>query len=148
MIERFEKFTRDIAVASKCISKIKEYEMKRFGLHGGCVMCLFFIGKHPEGLMPSELCELCAEDKAGISRSLSVLREKEYVEPLDEGKKYRVKYRITDKGKAVVIAIDAAVRHMVSDAGGELDDEERDAFYRTFEIIVANLRTLCAALDE
>lgn len=148
MTNRFEKFTRDITAASKCISKIKEHEMKRFGLHGGCLMCLFFIGRYPEGLTPSELCELCAEDKAGISRSLATLRNMEYIEILDEGRKYRAKYRITDKGKAIGLAIDAAVHRVVSDAGGEIDSEERDAFYRTFEIIVANLQALCAALDE
>jgi len=148
MIERFEKFTRDVATASKCIAKIKAYEMKRFGLRGGAVMCLFFIGKHSEGLTPTELSELCGEDKAGISRTLSHLREKNYVEIFDEGKKYRARYRITERGKAVCDALTEAINRVVADAGDELSDKERDSFYKTFGIIVEKLRELTTDLED
>lgn len=36
-------------------------------------MCLYYLGKHPEGLTTSELTKLCCEDKAAVSRALSQL---------------------------------------------------------------------------
>lgn len=143
VIQRFEEFTKNISLASKCIAKIKAHEMKRFGLGSGNVMCLFFLGQNPHGLTPAELCELCGEDKAGISRSLSTLREKGYVEVCDNGKKYRARYGITDEGKAVYETINNAIVRAVSTAGGTLCDDEREVFYRTFATIIEKLTSLC-----
>ena len=91
MLERFENFTKNVAAADKYVKKIKETEMRRFGIHGSCVMCLFYLGNSEEGLTPAELRELCDEDKAAISRALSTLREKNYADIIDEGKIYRAK---------------------------------------------------------
>ena len=76
MLQRFEDFVTGITVCYKYIQRIKSAEMTEFGLKGTHVMCLFFLHRHPEGLTAAQLCQLCAEDKAAISRSLAVLQEK------------------------------------------------------------------------
>ena len=148
MTERFENFTRNVSVAGKCIAKIKAHEMHRFGIRGGDVMCLFFIGKNPDGLTPTEISELCGEDKAGISRSLAALREKGYVEADGDGRKYRMKYTMTAAGKAVFDALGEAINRAVESAGGTLPDKDRDTFYRIFDTITERLVTICDMLDE
>ncbi|MBQ8004072.1 MAG: winged helix-turn-helix transcriptional regulator [Oscillospiraceae bacterium] len=147
MTERFEKFTKEVATAGKCISKIKAHEMKQFDLRGGCVMCLFFIGQSKDGLTATEICELCGEDKAGVSRTLSTLRERGYIDASDYGVKYRARFRVTDSGREVCDSVRNAICRAVTSAGGNLSDEERDIFYRVFEKINSRLLSICASLD-
>lgn len=142
MIQRFEEFTKNIALAYKYIIKIKSYEMNEYGLKGSNVTCLFFLGKHPEGLMATELCELCLEDKAAVSKSLALLKEKGYVSQ-EEDKKYKSKYFITQEGKKVFSEISVVINDAVEKVGGNLTKEERDVFYDALERIVNNLGTLC-----
>lgn len=47
--------------------KLKELEMGQMDLKAGYTMCLYYLGKHPEGLTATQLTELCKEDKAAIS---------------------------------------------------------------------------------
>lgn len=148
MIKRFEEFTKNVALASKCISKIKAYEMKQFGLRSGNVMCLFFLGQHNEGLNPAELGQLCGEDKAGISRSLSVLCAKGYVDVAGGERKYRAKFRITEAGAAVCEEVNSIIRDVVNAIGKDLSEEERATFYKAFTSITSNLHSFCEKLEE
>jgi hypothetical protein len=75
MNRRFQSFVTGITVCYKYIQRIKTLEMTEFGLKGAHVMCLFFLHQNPEGLMAAQLCQLCAEDKAAISRTLAVLQQ-------------------------------------------------------------------------
>lgn len=142
MIDRFEEFTKQVTLAYKYIIKIKSREMVEYGLKGSNVTCLLFLGQNPEGLTPTELCEKCMEDKAGISKSLAVLKDKGFVSQ-EEGKKYKTKYFITDMGKKAVEEINAIINDVVEKAGDGLNDEERAVFYTAFEKIVKNLGELC-----
>lgn len=137
MVERFEKFTRQISLAYKYIIKIKTFEMSEYGLKGSNVMCLFFLGKNVKGLTATELCEICMEDKAWVSKSLAVLKEKGYV--YCEEKKYKAKYFITDMGKKVFDKISVIINDIVEKAGSGLTGEEREIFYSALDKIVTNL---------
>lgn len=146
MLDRFEIFTKNVASADKFVKKIKENEMRRFGIHGSCVMCLFYLGRSEDGLTPMELRELCGEDKAAISRALATLREKKYADIVDEGKIYRAKYRITEDGRAVAESIREAVGRAVFGAGNDITEEELEVFRETFGKIVRNLKAICEKL--
>ena len=148
MVERFEEFVQNIESAHKSIVKLKAYEINKFGLKAANVMCLFFLGKHSDGLTPSELCELCGEDKAGISKSLAVLKKLNYISGNDDGnKKYRIKYKITEYGKEVCDEINKIIVNIVDKVGKGLTDEERIIFYKSLETIVLNLQKLCGQLE-
>ena len=73
MDHRFETFSLSILELNRYLQKIKELEMKQFGLKASHTMCLYYLGQHPEGLTATQLTELCKEDKAAVSRCLSQL---------------------------------------------------------------------------
>ena len=138
MIQRFQSFVTGITVCYKYIQRIKSAEMTEFGLKGTHLMCLFFLHHHPEGLTAAQLCQLCAEDKAAISRTLAALQAKGYVESGE--KKYRAPLALTAQGKAVADRVDALIEQWVGLGGDGLSDEDRAAFYRALEAISGNLR--------
>lgn len=71
MRKRFENFATTISQIYKSIQKIKKYHMQSLGLKGTYVMCLYHLHQASGGLTASDLCRLCKENKAGISRILS-----------------------------------------------------------------------------
>ena len=76
MNQRFDAFVTGITVCYKYIQKIKSLEVTDLGLKGAHVMCMFYLNQHPEGLTASQLCSLCAEDKAAVSRTATAISPK------------------------------------------------------------------------
>ncbi|MBQ8001905.1 MAG: winged helix-turn-helix transcriptional regulator [Clostridia bacterium] len=148
MIQRFEEFTSNISQAYKYIIKIKSHEMTEYGLKASNVTCLFYLGKNGDGLTATELCNLCMEDKAGVSKSLATLKEKGYVIQEDSGKKYKSKYFITSEGKTVFDEISLIIGQVVAKVGEGLTDEERTTFYKALGTIVGNLEKLCEGKEN
>lgn len=141
MFDRFEKFALTIAQINRYIQKIKTMEMTDFGLKGNHTMCLYYLGKNTDGLTSSELCTLCKEDKAAISRTIAELENSGLVKADDtEGKReYRTKLRLTKKGEGVVCILDTKIKKALDIGGKGLTDEQRETFYATMDIIAENL---------
>lgn len=144
MIQRFEDFVTMITICYKGIWRIKNMEMNelgqelnKLGLKGSHVMCLFFLHRNPEGLTSAQLCQLCAEDKAAISRAVSALLDMGYI--TYEGKKYRAKLRLTEAGLQIARQEDALICQWVNYCGSELTTEERDVFYSCLEKITGKI---------
>lgn len=138
MIQRFQSFVTGVTVCYKYIQRIKSAEMTEFGLKGTHVMCLFFLHHNPDGLTAAQLCQLCAEDKAAISRTVATLQAKGFV---DAGqKKYRALLTLTPTGEEVACQVDGLIEQWVGLGGDGLSDEERTTFYRVLEMISGNLR--------
>lgn len=158
MYDRFEMFTARISSIYRCIQKIKSMEMTEFGLKGPHVMCLFHLGRQEDaqpgaaggGLTAGELCALCGEDKAAISRSIAELEEQGYLlrSSADGKKAYRAKIRLTPSGKKLARQLDAAIVSAVSQGGADLSEEERAVFYRALTKIESNLRMICRENEE
>ena len=131
MFDRFETFATTIATINRYVQKIKSMEMKTLGLKGTHVMCLYSLGKHPEGLTATQLCRLCGEDKAAISRTITELTEKDFVrsEASREKRAYRSRISLTEKGK---YALDVV--------GNGLSDDQRKTFYYALDLISNNLK--------
>lgn len=138
MIERFQSFVSGITICYKYIQKIKSMEMTEFGLKGTHVMCIFYISHSKEELTAAQLCQLCAEDKAAISRTLVTLQEKGYVEAGE--KKYRAHLKLTEKGKILASQIDGLIEQWVGFGGDGLTEDERNVFYTALDLISSNLR--------
>ena len=66
MEERFQAFTVLVANLNRCIYKIKTEEMAEYNLKSSHVSCIYYIYRYGS-LTPTELCDLCGEDKANIS---------------------------------------------------------------------------------
>jgi len=138
MIQRFQAFVTGITECHKYIQKIKNVEMTEFGLKGTHVMCLFYLHFYPEGLTAAQLCKLCCEDKAAISRSLALLQERGFIRSGE--KKYRACLQLTDAGRQVAGQMDGLIEQWVGLGGSGLTEQERDTFYHVLEMISANLR--------
>lgn len=139
MLQRFTDFITGITVCYKHIQRIKATEMTELGLKGTYGIYLFFLHHNPDGLTASQLCQLCSEDKAAVSRGLAVLQDMGYIQT--EAKKYRSKILLTDTGHAVAETIDTIVEQWVTFGGAELTDEERESFYYALKIIAQSLKT-------
>ena len=89
-------------------------------------------------IQAAQLCQLCAEDKAAISRTLVTLQEKGYVETGE--KKYRAHLKLTKKGEKLAGQIDGLIEQWVLHGGDGLSEEERNSFYHALNLISSNLR--------
>ena len=138
MIQRFASFVTGITVCHKYIQRIKSAEMTEFDLKGTHAMCLFFLHHQTEPLTAAQLCQLCEEDKAAISRTLSVLQSRGFIEI--EDRRYRAQIRLTEAGAAIADRVDELVEQWVGFGGAGLTEEERTTFYSTLERIAENLR--------
>lgn len=138
MIQRFAAFVTGITTCYKYIQRIKSLEMTEFGLKGTHAMCVFFLHHNPEGLTAAQLCQLCAEDKAAISRTLSTLMKEGYVESGE--KKYRALLHLTPKGLALARQVDVLIAQWVGFGGDGLTEEERTIFYKSLALISENLK--------
>ncbi|MBR6800929.1 MAG: MarR family transcriptional regulator [Eubacteriaceae bacterium] len=150
MIDRFENFAAYIAQANKYILKIKAAGMERFGLKAAHLMCLYFLGKHEEGLTAGELAEYCMEDKAAISKSLSELRHKDFVRTDNENgtKVYRAKYFLSPTGKDAFAEIKDTILHITELVADGLSLEEGAILYRSLEKVVSNLKDYYLEMDK
>ena len=139
MIQRFQDFVSGISGCYKYIQHIKSMEMAEFGLKGAHVMCLFFLSQNPEGLTAARLCQLCAEDKAAISRTISSLQKDGFISACD--KKYRALLQLTAKGQQVAQRVTHLIEQWVDFGGTGLSEEDRSTFYRVLNLISNNLKT-------
>ena len=139
MIQRFDAFVSGITSCYKYIQRIKSLEMTEFGLKGTHVMCLYYLRQNPGGLTASQLCGLCAEDKAAISRTVSELKSRGYITTLSE-KAYRAMLTLTTAGQDIARKFDHLIESWVTAGGDGLSDEERSDFYRALSAIAENLR--------
>lgn len=140
MIQRFDAFVSGITACYKYIQRIKSMEMTEFGLKGTHVMCLYYLRRNPAGLTAAQLCGLCAEDKAAISRTVSELRSRGYITTLSE-KAYRAMLTLTTAGQELARKFDQLIEGWVTAGGDGLTDEERVDFYKSLFAIAENLRT-------
>ncbi len=140
MIQRFDAFVTGITVCYKYIQRIKSAEVTEMGLKGAHVMCMFYLKQHPEGLTASQLCTLCAEDKAAISRTVSFLKSEGYVSS-DGSKNYRALLHLTPAGQVLADQFDGLIADWVTSGGCGLTEQERTDFYRGLRLIADNLRS-------
>ena len=140
MIQRFDAFVSGITSCYKYIQRIKSMEMTEFGLKGTHVMCLYYLRQNPTGLTASQLCGLCAEDKAAISRTVSELRSQGYITSLSQ-KAYRAMLTLTNAGQELARKFDNLIEDWVTVGGSGLSDEERSDFYKVLSTIAENLRS-------
>lgn len=141
MQDRFERFVISITELHRYLQKLKELEMGQLNLKAGYTMCLYYLGKHPEGLTATQLTELCKEDKAAISRTLSQLSAKGLVscEIPEHKRSYRTLYYLTETGTATVHKISSRIYSALAHGGDGMTEEQRISMYGSLEQISRNL---------
>lgn len=147
MEERFKTFTVLIAGINRSIRKIKTEEMAEFNLKSPHVSCLYYLYKE-NFLTAKELCDICEEDKANISRSIKYLEENGYITCNSKTRKrYLTPLELTEQGRAVGKQIAEKIDRILDLASAGLSDEDRELFYKSLIRISDNLHNICAKYE-
>lgn len=144
MENRFETFTSLIMSINRYVQKIKDNEMKEFGLKGNQVLCLYYLNNANDGLQFGQLCSLCNEDKAAVSRTIKDLQKKELIALVNnEDKKYKNAIKLTAAGKKISAKIALKVNAFLDIGGAGINDDERTLLYSVLNKIANNLKSSC-----
>lgn len=148
MDERFQLFTVLVSGINRSIRRIKTEEMAEFELKSHHVSCLYYLYK--EGaLTAKELCDICEEDKANISRSIKDLESRGYLFcSTKRMKRYQSPLALTEQGKELAANIETKVNHVLALASQGLDDEERQIMYHCLGTIDKNLQSICNQYEK
>lgn len=149
-MDRFETFAGSILELNRYVQKLKDIEMKAFGLRANHVMCLYYLGKHPEGLTVTQLAEVCKEDKAAISRCVAQLLEQKLIGGnFPENKRsYRTPLTLTASGRELAAKMYERVDAAMNGGGIGLTDAQRANLYSTLQIIINNLARYTADREK
>ena len=148
MNNRFETFTVLINRISRNIRRIKNQEMAEYNLRSSQISCLYYLYSSAH-LTATELCELCEEDKATVSRALDYLKTNGYLTCRAEGaKRYKSPLILTDQGIAVGKKISHKIDQVLDRISDELTEEERIAFYRSLTIISNSLDKVAELYEQ
>lgn len=123
----FENFAVVIMKLNKLIQRIKQFEMREYGLKAIHVMCVYYLDENPAGLTSGELVKLTLEDKAAVSRAVAALQEKGYVRCAQ--KIHNAKLTLTDEGKKLAFAISERSNKAVEAGSADMSEEQRRLFY-------------------
>lgn len=149
-MDRFEAFTGSILELNRYLQKLKEIEMRPYGLRAGHVMCLYYLGKNPQGLTATELTEACREDKAAVSRTLSQLIQKDLVcgDFPEHKRSYRTKLYLTESGRELVRSFDLRIDAALTNGSVGLTQLQKENLYTTMDIIIKNLSHYIAEKEQ
>lgn len=143
MIERFEKFSFDIAEIYHYWHKITSEEMAHYGLRGSNAVYFTMLYQYKEGLTSVQLAEFCSRDKADVSRAMSAMEKKGFVrKDIINNKAYRARMVLTEEGRKVAESINDRVDVAVRLGGEGLTEEERKIFYYALDLIASNLQKI------
>ena len=144
MISKYEIISNSVACISRDIQRLERAEMAKYNLKAPHAQFLLVLSPYPEGLIATQLCELCEKDKAAISRTVAELEESGLVRRLERnGNRYRAALVLTQAGQEAAIAVSRKAKQAVELAGEGLTDADREIFYRVLAQIAENLHTIC-----
>ncbi len=135
-----DKFSFLLSLESftKCINKIKNVKISEFGIRTAHFDCMMHIDLSEEGLTPTEISKECGVDKAFVSRTTADLMKGGFIQFNDkfrDGRKYRNKYVLTEKGKEVIRETKAMVMRYFNDIGDRISEYEMKCFLRVMMAI-------------
>ncbi len=142
MQNRFREFTLLTSNVVRTINKIKNFEMKKYGLKGTQVSCLFYLYGSDGDMTAKDICALCQEDKAAISRALKDLENKGFIvcENDSNKKKYNTLLTLTESGRKVAKQILNTIERILKYDKNFISEQELSEFYQTFNKIYENLK--------
>ena len=148
MQERFETFTALISGINHSIRKLKTAVMSEFDLKSTHVYCIYYLHKFGS-LTAKELCDMCAEDKASVSRSIKYLEKRGYIEfRPDANKRYRVPLQLTEEGRRVGERISRNIGAILDFVGSDIPEEDRKIMYESLKLISFKLIEICDQIEE
>jgi len=122
--------------------------MAEFNLKSTHVSCLYYLYKYGS-LTSKDLCDICDEDKANISRSIKFLETGGYLTCASKAKKrYLSLVELTEEGKNIGKHIAEKVDRVLISASEGLSEKDRVIFYRALALINQNLQNISDKIDK
>ena len=147
MEERFQTFTVLVTDINRCIHKLKTKEMEEFNLKSSHVSCLYYLYKMGS-MTAKDLCDICKEDKANISRAIKALEIGGYVVCNSKTqKRYQSMLVLTELGNETGSRIAEKIDRILDMVGEGVSDECRKVMYESLVAIRKNLQQLCDEND-
>ena len=148
MENRFETFTALMTSIGRSIRKIKTMEMADFRLKGTHALCLYYLYRE-DALTATELCELCEEDKANISRTIEYLKRNDYIACADgTARRYRSTLTLTEKGREAGARILEKIEKVLELSDEGISEENRRIMYEGLRRVDENLQRLCVQYEK
>jgi DNA-binding MarR family transcriptional regulator len=147
-MENFSSFAISLENINKCINKIKSIKISEFGIRSAHFNCMMHIDLSSEGLTPTELSKDCGVDKAFVSRTTADLVKGGFIQTnkkFDDGRKYRNKYVLTEKGKEVIKETKTMIEKYFTELGEKIGEYEIKCFWR---VVIAISDVLNKNLNE
>ncbi len=142
--DRFERFTVLVNRILRSIHRIKSNETSKLGLKSTHVTCLYYLLREGGKLTAKELCDVCGEDKAAVSRAIDDLEKNGLVAcECKAEKRYRSPIVLTAEGEKSSREISARVDEVLKTASDGLSEEMRSVLYESLNIISDNLMKIC-----
>ncbi len=142
--DRFKKFTVLVNRIVRNIHKIKTEEMSRLGLKSTHVSCIYYLYRSDKQLTAKELCDICDEDKAAVSRAIEFLEREGYTSCFSKSeKRYRSPIVLTEKGEKLGRFISDKVDELLELSSAGLSEVNRKVFYESLDLISDNLQKIC-----
>lgn len=141
----FETFTVTILKIYKLVQKIKQREMRGYGLQCVHVMCIYYLREYSE-LTASELMRLTFEDKAAISRALKTLKQKGYIDY--DPKTYGAPVKLTPSGLDFSNVVNEKAEKAVKGGSADLSEQERAFFYKSLSSVAENLKNYYEEMEN
>ena len=137
-MENFSAFALSLESLNKSFNKIKSAKISEFGIRAAHFNCLIHIDLSSEGLTSTEISKDCGLDKAFVSRTTSDLLKGGFIktnEKFNDGRKYRNKYILTEKGKEVIFEIKALIERFFSEISEKISEYDMRCFWKVMTAI-------------
>lgn len=132
-MENFSLLAISLDNINKCINKVKNIKISEFGIRSSHFDCMMHIDLSADGLTPTEISKDCGVDKAFVSRTTADLVKGGFIQTnqkYNDGRKYRNKYILTEKGKEVIKETRALIEKYFSEVSGRISEYEMKCFWR------------------
>lgn len=132
-MEIFSLFAVSLEKINKSINKIKNLKIAEYGIKSAHFNCMMHIDLADEGLTTTEISKDCGVDKAFVSRTTADLvkfgliqKNKKY----EDGRKYKIKYILTEKGKNVIKETKDLIEKNLFELCGKISEHDMKSFVR------------------
>lgn len=138
--DRLDEFMALIVGASRSVTKLKTKHMATYGLGSTHTMCIRKLYSSKNGLTRTQLAEHCELDKAQVSRIISELSEKGFVNEGAGGTNYKKRVTLTPSGESTAREINEVVLEINKFVSENIPQSDISVFYSVFKKICENLK--------
>ena len=142
MLTGFEQLSIGVHELYLTMHRVETKQMEKYGLRGAYVKYLVALLHTPDGLTISQLCEICDQDKAAVSRAVSELVGREFIWRDNPRKNhYRAKLKLSERGAELAKEVCNSSKAVFDEAIEGFSPEQRDAFYEFMFAVSENLHS-------